>query len=532
LIRGFVSFATRLLTLLALVQASAGQLYAQDFQTPPVSVARVEWRAVLDQLRAEIGATPSVVSDFTFSVQRRVAASDPRSMPALVQLNAVTSPIFTGIGRSPVPVLLPFDAAAYVEARQNGGLLLPIARYQADFRPVDVFDAGPSGYDAVFALEPGAGAGMPSRTFAKPVEVQITGSLLAYDVDDPAGGKGEPVKSLAGQYPDLRRLIREGYVRYAFTRFGVPYVVSIQCLDSAPRARRLACREAYPVAERFLKALHVAGGRPARARFDRPAEVSERPSERSSDFTFRAPGSIIANSGYHKQAGRTDLTAYSQIRFPLEAPAFVHSQRRRSSGDKSDLPSGEYPWRDNFCESRSFSVGQCASGFGHQGEDIRPGACPSKDDGPSGCDPRQQPIVAVRDGVVIRSPKQQAATLQINTRTEHIRFRYMHMNPSAMDSDGLLNGRRVAEGEKVGVVSNYLDHPNGTSRHLHFDVQVFTRDGWIWVNPYVTLISAYERLIHGRGREFGPEMAAAPAVAHATIQEEIARPDQDEGAEN
>jgi hypothetical protein len=101
-----------------------------------------------------------------------------------------------------------------------------------------------------------------------------------------------------------------------------------------------------------------------------------------------------------------------------------------------------------------------------------------------------------------------------------------------MDSDGLLNGRRVAEGEKIGVVSNYLDHPNGTSRHLHFDVQVFTRDGWIWVNPYVTLISAYERLIHGRGREFGPEIAAAPAVANATIREEMARPDQEEGAEN
>src|SRR5690242_14200726 len=103
---------------------------AEEFLTPPVSVARVEWRAVLDQLRAEIGATASVASNFTFSMQRRVGASDPRSMPALVQLNAATSPIFTGIGRSPVPVLLPFDAAAYVEARQNGGLLLPIARYQ------------------------------------------------------------------------------------------------------------------------------------------------------------------------------------------------------------------------------------------------------------------------------------------------------------------------------------------------------------------------------------------------------------------
>jgi murein DD-endopeptidase MepM/ murein hydrolase activator NlpD len=514
-----------------MLQAGAPSFAAEEFQTPPVSAVRVEWRAVLDQLRAEIGATPSVAADFTFSVQRRLAASDSRSMPALVQLNAVTSPIFAGIGRSPVPVLLPFDAAAYVEARQNGGLLLPLARYQADFRQVDMFDAGPSGYDAVFSLEPGAGAGMPQRTFSRPVEVQITGSVLTYDVADPAGGKGEPVKSLASQYPDLRRFIREGYVRYAFTRFGVPYVVSIQCLDSAPRTRRLACREAYPVAERFLKALHVAGGRPSRPRVDLPSEPSERPLEHSLDFTFRTPGSIIANSGYHKQSGRADLTVYSQIRFPLEAPAFVHSQRRRSGGDKSDLPSSGYPWRDNFCESRSFSVGQCANGFGHQGEDIRPGACPFKEDDPGGCDPRQQPILAVRDGVVIRSPKQQAATLQINTRTEHIRFRYMHMNPSAMDSDGLLNGRRVTEGEKIGVVSNYLDHPNGTSRHLHFDVQVFTRDGWIWVNPYVTVISSYERLIHGRGHEIGPEIASAPAAAHA-MPEEIARPDQEEGAEN
>jgi murein DD-endopeptidase MepM/ murein hydrolase activator NlpD len=527
-----IDFAARSLPALAMLLAGTPCFAAEEFHTPPVSVGRVEWRAVLDQLRAEISATGSVASDFTFSVQRRIADTDPRSMPALVQLNGVTSPLFAGIGRSPVPVLLPFDAAAYVESRANGGLLLPIARYQADFRPVDVFDAGPSGYDAVFSLEPGAGAGMPSRTFSKPVEVQITGSLLTYDIADPAGGKGEPVKSLAAQYPDLRRFIREGYVRYAFTRFGVPYVVSIQCLDSAPRSRRLACREAYPVAERFLKALHVAGGRPARPRYDRPAEVSERPVERSLDFTFRAPGNIITGSGHHKQSGREDLIAYSQIRFPLEAPAFVHSQRRRTSGDKSDLPSSEYPWRDNFCESRSFSVGQCVSGFGHQGEDIRPGGCPAKEDGPNGCDPRQQPIVAVRDGIVIRSPKQQAATLQINTRTEHIRFRYMHMNPSAMDSDGLLNGRRVAEGEKIGVVSNFLDHPNGTSRHLHFDVQVFTRDGWIWVNPYVTLISAYERLIRGRGREFGPEIALAPAVVNATIREEIARPDLEEGAGN
>jgi murein DD-endopeptidase MepM/ murein hydrolase activator NlpD len=503
---------------------------AEEFRTPSITAVRVEWRAVLDRLRAEISPHPAIASRFTFAGQRRVPAWDPRSTPALVQLNAINASIFAGIGRSPVPVLLPFDTAGYLED-QADGTSLPLSRYQTDFRPADLFHAGPAGYDSVFSLQPGAGAGLPSRTFARPVEVQITGSILIYDLADPLGGKGEAVKALAAQFPDMRRFIREGYLRYAFTRFGVPYVVSIQCLDSAPRARRLACREAYPVAERFLKALRVAGGQPSRPRWDISSEIAERPAAVSRDFIYRPTGDIIARTGNRKQGGHGDLTAYSQIRFPLvRTPVAIRSQSF-SRRDKTELVAGAYPWRDNFCEARSFNVGQCPSGFGHQGQDIRPVACPSGSETDESCDLRRQPVVAVRDGVVIRSPKQQAATLQINTRTEHIRFRYMHMNPSAMDEDGLLNGRRVAEGEQIGVVSNYLDRPSGTSRHLHFDVQVFTRDGWIWVNPYTTLISAYERLIRGRGHERGTEPVSAAAVAHA-LPEDVSRHDVHEGGEN
>jgi hypothetical protein len=527
------------LTFLLLLVAGNGRLRADEFRTPAISAVHVDWRAALDQLRSEISTRPSVASALTFSGQRRLSAFDPRSTPALVQLNAATSQVFNGIGRSPVPVLLPFDTAAFLDARLNGvPANVPLSHYQADFRAADLFDAGPSGYDVVFSLDPGAGAGMPQRTFAQPVEVQITGSILTYDLSDPQGGKGEPVKSLSSQFPDLRRFIREGYVRYAFTRFGVPYVVSIQCLDSTPRARRLACREAYPVAERFLKALHMAGGLPSRPRTELPSELAERPVARSPDFTYRPSGDIIANSGVRKEGGRADFTAYSQIRFPLErAPAFVHSQsfgrRRVSHADEAPGRKDQYPWRDNFCEARSFDVGQCPSGYGHQGEDIRPAPCSLlRDHGDAEpCDPKQQPVVAVRDGMLIRSRQQQAVALQINTGTEHIRFRYMHMNPAAMDADGILNGRIVAEGEKIGVVSNYLDHPNGTTRHLHFDVQVFTRDGWIWVSPYVTLISAYERLIRGRGHEIGPEIAASPAVAPAA-PEQATHPDPQQHSAN
>jgi hypothetical protein len=508
-----VRLLTRWLAALYLLAAGLTGAAAEEFRTPSITSVRVEWRAVLDRLRTEIASRPPIASRFTFAGQRRVPAWDPRATPALVQLNAINASLFAGIGRSPVPVLLPFDTAGYLDD-QADGTELPLSRYQADFSRADLFHAGPAGYDAVFSLQPGAGAGLPSRTFARPVEVQITGSILVYDLADPLGGRGEPVKALAAQFPDMRRFIREGYVRYAFTRFGVPYVVSIQCLDSAPRARRLACREAYPIAERFLRALRIAGGQPAQPRYDISSEIAERPTAVSPDFTYYPGGDIIARSSVRRRGGRADFAAYSQIRFPLEkGPAAIRSQ---SFGRKnSEIGRGVYPWRDNFCEARSFQVGQCAAGFGHQGQDIRPAPCPPNSNSESSCHPRKQAVVAVRDSIVIRSLKQQAATLQINTRNEHIRFRYMHMNPSAMDADGILNGRRVAEGEKIGVVSNYLDFPNGTSYHLHFDIQVFTRDGWIWVNPYTTLIASYERLIRGRGREIGTDPPIAAAVAHA-----------------
>lgn len=503
----------RSLTALCLLAAGLTGATAEEFRTPSITAIRVEWRAVLDQLRTEIGSRPAIASRFTYAGQRRVPAWDARATPALVQLNAINASLFAGIGRSPVPVLLPFDTAGYLDD-QADGTPLPLPRYQADFSRADLFHAGQAGYDAVFSLQPGAGAGLPSRTFARPVEVQITGSILVYDLADPLGSRGEPVKALAALYPGMRRFIREGYVRYAFTRFGVPYVVSIQCLDSTPRTRRLACREAYPIAERFLRALRIAGGQPAQPRYDISSEVAERPTAVSPDFSYYPGGDIITRSSLRRGGGRADFAAYSQIRFPLEkGPAAIRSQ---SFGRKnSEIGRGVYPWRDNFCEARSFQVGQCAAGFGHQGQDIRPAPCLPNSNSASSCHPRKQAVVAVRDGIVIRALKQQAATLQINTSNEHIRFRYMHMNPSALDADGILNGRRVAEGEKIGVVSNYLDFPNGTSYHLHFDIQVFTRDGWIWVNPYTTLIASYERLIRGRGREIGTDPPIAAAVAHA-----------------
>ncbi len=524
---------------------------ADEFRTPSISIVQPDWRNAIDQFRREAG--PLSADDFTFKGGRWSPALRLAVPPALRQLNGLTSAFFPGISQSPVPVLLPFDSALYLADRRLKADPAP-QEYQADFRPAAFFQAGGAGYDAMFALDPGAGDNMPRRTFAKPVEVHITGSLLTYEIDDPRGGKGVPVKDLVADYPDLRRVTREGYVRYAFTRFGVPYVVSIRCLDSVPRRKRLACREAYPVAERFLKALRVAGGMPTPSRPASASSPVERPERTSPDFTYLPPGEIIAGSGYRGQSGHADSTVYSQIRFPLErAPAYANSQSFMNWGDcyhtgragwrpvkgkayrckRNDKPlvfdesateNYSYPWRDNFCETRDFEAGQCGNGYGHQGQDIRPSSCQLRNDGADRCMPNLHTVVAVRDGTIIRTPGKEPTFVLVNERNEHLRFRYMHMNPKLLDADGIVHARRVFEGETIGLVSNFQDYPGGTTSHLHFDVQVFTRDGWLWVNPYVTLISSYERLIDGRGREISPPApvpppATPPAVADAVPPE-------------
>jgi hypothetical protein len=109
-----------------------------------------------------------------------------------------------------------------------------------------------------------------------------------------------------------------------------------------------------------------------------------------------------------------------------------------------------------------------------------------------------------------------------NSENEHVRFRYLHMNPKLMDADGLLNGRFVSEGEIIGKVSTWGDFEQGTSYHLHFNIQVFTKIGWVWVNPYMTLVAAYERLIGGRGTEIKagepapPVPVKLPVILHPT----------------
>ena len=134
------------------------------------------------------------------------------------------------------------------------------------------------------------------------------------------------------------------------------------------------------------------------------------------------------------------------------------------------------------------------------------------------CEPYQHDVVAVRDGAVLRAPGQDALFLVVNAPNERIRFRYLHMLPKQFDADGLVSGRFVREGEVIGKVGNFFRRERATTYHLHFDAQVPTKYGWVFINPYMTLVAAYERLIRGRGQEIKPEPAEDPTASLAMPQ--------------
>jgi hypothetical protein len=502
--------------LVSLALLVAAPVAAAEFESPVVKLSEVNWEAAAGSLTDRGTQTPA---------------------EAFARLNAAAETKFPGIGKSSVPVLLPFDIDAFRKDLADGKADAATEKYTEGLHPTKFFLAGPAGYDATFTLT-SKDDGLKIR-FPKPIVIEISGAAFVYELDPPNHVEKDepPAKDLAAMFPGLRRVLSEAHVRYVFERFGVPYVLSIQCYDMRPSSRHLSCREADPLAQRVLHLLHTVGGSPAK--IAQPKFDLSRPAGKS-DFTYYSPGDLIENTGWRKMPGRVDYHVYSRMRFPIsDAPAYVTSQSFMPWGDcyrtgtvgrtgrkgaqyrcklnskplvfdESAPENFSYPWRDNFCELRDFLVGQCPGGYGHQGEDIRPANCVLSNAEADRCMPYQHSVAAVHDGIIRRLPGNIGVYIVVNNENERVRFRYLHMNPNYMDADGLLNGRHVTEGEVIGKVATWGDYEKGTSYHINFNIQVFTKIGWVWVNPYMSLVAAYERLIGARGVEILPGEPAPP----------------------
>ncbi len=208
---------------------------------------------------------------------------------------------------------------------------------------------------------------------------------------------------------------------------------------------------------------------------------------RADEFTYEPAGDLTEGSG----RGRADETVYSPgIRFPIEkGPAYANSQvwgngGGQGTGSQCDDENFSYPWRDNYCESRSWDMPLCPSGTGHQGQDLR---------GPD-CTKDEHWVVAIADGTIT-----QVGSYTVYLTTEDgSRYDYLHMSNVQVD-----RGDDVVQGQRLGKISNKFGG-TPTTVHLHFNIlQTIDGVGTVFVPPYTSLVAAYQELLDPSPKDAG-----------------------------
>ncbi|MDB4944733.1 MAG: hypothetical protein JWP97_4267 [Labilithrix sp.] len=229
-------------------------------------------------------------------------------------------------------------------------------------------------------------------------------------------------------------------------------------------------------------------------------------------FSFDPPGKLVPGSG----KGRVDMNVYAPgIRFPIEeGPAFANSQVYGHGGgsgpdgtSQCDDENFSYPWHDNYCESRSYSMPLCPSGVGHQGQDIRSADCTKG----------KHWTVAVADGT-ITSIGSYSVYL---TTPDGTRFDYLHMSDLQIKE-----GQKVKRGDRMGKVANVFGG-TATTVHLHFNIHENVAGvGAVYVPPYLSIVQAYEALLAPPATDAGVDAApGAPAKPPVLNEAPLAAPE-------
>jgi hypothetical protein len=225
-------------------------------------------------------------------------------------------------------------------------------------------------------------------------------------------------------------------------------------------------------------------------------------------FSYHAPGALLPGTG---QGSIDQIVHAPDIVFPISGtPAYLQSQVFTfgggvGGGDQCDARNYAYPWRDNFCETRSANRGSplCPAPKIHQGQDIRvgtPAQCNSLRQA-SPADRTLHEAVAVENGVISN-----VGSYSVSLRAGGRIYKYLHLNMAKLK---VKTGDAVTAGQPLGYVSNDFGG-SATTFHLHFEIVQNTGDmGWIHVPPYLSLVEAYERREKGPGEEVEQNLSVA-----------------------
>ncbi|MBA3545090.1 MAG: peptidoglycan DD-metalloendopeptidase family protein [Nannocystis sp.] len=200
------------------------------------------------------------------------------------------------------------------------------------------------------------------------------------------------------------------------------------------------------------------------------------------DPFYLPPGDLLPASG----DGVAEFTVFApSMRYPLElGPSFPNSQvygnggLHGPGGSQCDAVNYDYPWRDNYCETRTWDMPLCPSGQGHQGQDVRPATCEN----------RKYWIVASAAGQVSSIG---SYSVYVTTPAGQ-RFDYLH---GALDTLVVSQGQQLQAGDPIVMVSNNMGQ-TATSIHLHYNIkQDIAGVGYVYVSPYMSLVAAYSALM-------------------------------------
>ncbi len=226
-------------------------------------------------------------------------------------------------------------------------------------------------------------------------------------------------------------------------------------------------------------------------------------------FSYVEAGHLLPGSG--TGTIETEAIFAPGIRFPIKsAPAYLQSQVWMfgggiAGGDQCDPRNYEYPWRDNFCETRSSNRNSpyCPVSKIHQGQDIRVGTAAGCNElrRTAAADRKLYEVVAVEDGII-----QSIGTYTVTMRSGPRIYKYMHMNMRALQVSA---GDTVTKGQTLGYVSNDFGG-TPTTFHLHFELLQNTAEGaWVHVPPYTSLVAAYEERESGIGEKIEASIGVA-----------------------
>lgn len=217
-------------------------------------------------------------------------------------------------------------------------------------------------------------------------------------------------------------------------------------------------------------------------------------------FSYRPAGDLIPGSA--PPSILVDDTVYDdKIVFPSEeAAVYLNSQVYMNGGSQAALngkssnqcaaENYSYPWRDNFCEKRSKNQYFCAQG-GHTGVDIRPATCA-----------KEVHWAVAPEAGEIYSIGTYGVRMMADDGTW---YQFLHLDMAHL---AVTEGQEVVPGQRIGKFSNVFFDNDGnavpTTIHMHLDMKesyaptngdppFIDR-----VNPYMTLVKAYERKLAGQ----------------------------------